>query len=332
VADQTAGGRRPNVHFPPIANGLDYLDSVVEHLSGEPTIRDLKYAVLHLQSATEVLLKARLQQEHWSLVFKDPGRADRGRFESGDFESCTTSEALSRLRGIAGIHMSEGDAKEIDRLAKWRNALQHYGLTAPALAVESRAAQVLDILLKFLTDELLAELDEAGDADYRVTHIRHIHYRLGRIHAFVKTRMDRLRADLEPLADSTVTCPECDQPTVPLRPSPPACRCCEVVWDTAEELAERYAHSVLGEPNFSIHADGVIPPVRQCPACGVDALVLRACTAAAPEQPVPLCFGCCREFPRLVECEGACGNPVIPVADGGRSMCLECCSNAAEPL
>lgn len=64
------------VFFPPVPNGLDYLVSVVEHLeSGDERVsaRDLKYAVLHLAAGAEVLLKAWLPLEHWSLVFKDPG-------------------------------------------------------------------------------------------------------------------------------------------------------------------------------------------------------------------------------------------------------------------
>jgi hypothetical protein len=47
------------INFPPIQNGFDYLMSTVEHLRERPTARDLKYAVLHLQAAVEVLLKVR---------------------------------------------------------------------------------------------------------------------------------------------------------------------------------------------------------------------------------------------------------------------------------
>jgi hypothetical protein len=43
--------------FAPLQNGLDYLESVVEHLRDNPDQRDLKYVILHLQAATEVLLK-----------------------------------------------------------------------------------------------------------------------------------------------------------------------------------------------------------------------------------------------------------------------------------
>jgi hypothetical protein len=61
--------------FPPLLNGLDYLKSVIEHLRDKPDQRNLKYAVLHLQAAVEVLLKARLIREHWSLVFEKPSAA-----------------------------------------------------------------------------------------------------------------------------------------------------------------------------------------------------------------------------------------------------------------
>jgi hypothetical protein len=37
---------------PLLENGLDFLVSAVEHLGGEPDQRELKYAVLHLASAS----------------------------------------------------------------------------------------------------------------------------------------------------------------------------------------------------------------------------------------------------------------------------------------
>jgi hypothetical protein len=51
-----------HIMFRPVDNGLDYLESVIEHLRGEPDQRNLKYAVLHLQAAVEVLLKIRLMR------------------------------------------------------------------------------------------------------------------------------------------------------------------------------------------------------------------------------------------------------------------------------
>ncbi|MFI6084718.1 hypothetical protein ACIBBB_27735 [Streptomyces sp. NPDC051217] len=101
-----------HVDFPPVENGVDYLRSVVDHLTDAdpPTPRALKYAVLHLQAAAEVLLKSRLLHEHWSLVFKEPSAATRKKFEVGDFTSCTTEAAIDRLRNIAGVDVDNKSA------------------------------------------------------------------------------------------------------------------------------------------------------------------------------------------------------------------------------
>lgn len=141
---------------------MDYLDRAVAGLTegaAPPSERDLKYAVLHLQAATEVLLKARLIGEHWSLVFKRIGDADLGKYKRGDFESCTTDEAIDRLTKIAQVEVPTKSLEAIAKLAKDRNALMHYGHTGSAYVVEARAAQVLDFLLAFINDELRPMLD-----------------------------------------------------------------------------------------------------------------------------------------------------------------------------
>src|SRR5690606_34270345 len=139
-------------------NGVDYLVSVVDLLGreeGDPSPRDLKYAVLHLQAASEVLLKARLRIEHWTLVVKDAVRTNHQKFQEGDFESVTHTEAVRRLIDVVGVEITEVDKRALFNLSKDRNALQHWGLTGSAPTVEARAAKVLDFLIRFLDDELL---------------------------------------------------------------------------------------------------------------------------------------------------------------------------------
>ncbi|MGC4982389.1 hypothetical protein ACLQ18_17380 [Streptomyces sp. DT193] len=125
-------GQRPDLSYPLIVNGLDYLDDVVGRLATAPgvlpDVRALKYAVLHLQAATEVFLKARLQRDHWTLVFKNPATAARTAFDSGKIESsCTTEEAFTRLTRIKGLALPDKALDAVKELAKVRNALQHYG-------------------------------------------------------------------------------------------------------------------------------------------------------------------------------------------------------------
>ena len=52
-----------------LENAFDYLLSAAEYASLKSP-RSWKYAILHLVAGIELLLKARLQQEHWSLLFQ----------------------------------------------------------------------------------------------------------------------------------------------------------------------------------------------------------------------------------------------------------------------
>ena len=82
---------------PPVQNGLDYLKSAVEHLRGDPGPRELKYAVLHLQAAAEVLLKVQLIRVQLRLlvVFR--------REQVGHTQASIRSPALRQL-----VHLEFG--------------------------------------------------------------------------------------------------------------------------------------------------------------------------------------------------------------------------------
>ena len=130
-----ADGAAMNVDFPPILNGVDYLVSVVNLLgreNGDPRPRDPKYAVLHLQAASKVLLKERLRLEHWTLVFSHAGETNQQDFRTGDFDSTNHTETVRRLVEVVGIEIGEADKKALNKLSDTRNALQHWGLTGSA--------------------------------------------------------------------------------------------------------------------------------------------------------------------------------------------------------
>jgi hypothetical protein len=115
----------PQLDFPPVRNGLDYLISVVDLLDENQsgvTPRDVKYAVLHLQAAVEALLKARLLSEHWTLVFSDPHTATRKVLDSADFISVTTEKAVHRLKNIVGVPITDKEEKALRKLSKDRTS------------------------------------------------------------------------------------------------------------------------------------------------------------------------------------------------------------------
>ncbi|WP_338894293.1 hypothetical protein WBG99_00030 [Streptomyces sp. TG1A-60] len=305
-----------HVDFPPVENGLDYLRSVVDHLTvvDPPAPRDLKYAVLHLQAAAEVLLKSRLVQEHWSLVFKDPGTATRTKFEAGDFDSCTTKAAVDRLRNIAGVDVNEKGSRALEALAKSRNSLQHYGLTAPAPAVEARAAEVLDFLMDFIHAEL--PVQPGYPLDKVEEELAYVRARLSTIQSFLKRRHDQLRFELEKVRDATAQCALCAQWAVVLGSGggPLSCRFCHHAWPTAELAA---ADSGLAHAEWGVE-------VTHCPECCEDAVLVDLATvASAPGHRHSVCFACGTRFDTLGKCE-SCEQHYSPGPGEDSGLCPDC--------
>ncbi|MEU0894219.1 hypothetical protein [Streptomyces massasporeus] len=307
-----------DVHFPPVENGLDYLCSVVDHLikaEGERvSARDLKYAVLHLQSAAEVLLKARLQREHWSLIFKDPGSATREKFEAGDFESCTIVGAVSRLRDIVGLGLSDKDVKALNGLTKSRNALQHYGLSTSGPAMEARAAEVLDFLVGFLDEQFLLEMGEDERELIDTHYMNRIRGGLSDIQAFVKKRMNRLRSELEENSPRVVSCPQCFQYALLVDGERNRCHFCGIDW--GDRAVQRVAHGLFFES------------LRVCPKCDMETLVMGVPTAYDPDFAMNLCFACGEDFENLEECR-RCPRLFIP-NNRGEDVCDDCVAGRAD--
>ncbi|MER7683750.1 hypothetical protein [Streptomyces sp. NPDC097610] len=272
---------------------MDYLVSAIKHLTegaAPPDARDLKYSVLHLQAATEVLLKARLVREHWSLVFKDPGRATLAKFKSGKFESCTLTSTIERLENVAQVPIMDADRKAIEKLSETRNALTHYGHTAPAYAVEASAARVLSFLLDFIHEHLQPSLSkEAADVAQTMSALRQ---KLRGIEALVNNRMQDLGPDLAAFTSRTVECPACFQWTLVTGELPLRCRFCLATWDDPGTAAAEYGWMIRGEGDFL--------GLKGCPVCSSHFTVGLANRVTDKETDVALCFECGTVFEKVI--------------------------------
>lgn len=309
---------RADIAFPPVRNGVDYLASVVDHLTraDPPGPRDLKYAVLHLQAAVEVLLKTRLQREHWSLVFKEPGKATRKAFTDGTLDSCTTAAAIDRLREIAGVDIGTKAAESVRFVSRWRNSLQHYGLTVEAYAVENRATQVLDFLTAFAHEELLPALGK-DEADTISRELKAVTVRLRQLTSFIEARRKRLEDELHGVRDRTVQCWSCDEFGLVAGEMKADgtiwCRFCHLVWVTPHEAASEYLWNVLGSD---------LDYAAACPECSEPALVPNGARTRHSRTEHSLCFTCGTIFEGLVEC-GDCKEFYSP-GDDDMGLCHGC--------
>ncbi|WP_225796046.1 hypothetical protein [Streptomyces aculeolatus] len=302
--------------FPPVRNGIDYLVSVVEHLDEYSAVvlpRDVKYAVLHLQAAAEVLLKARLLEAHWSLVFREPGKATLEKYQKADFDSCSTDDTVKRLRNIAGVAIEEKDADALKALAKDRNALQHFGLAKEVPVVESRAGEVLDFLVRFLDGEILPNLkpEERRQAEVDLDRVRD---GLTNIAAYVRKRMERLKPEVA----EAVECPECGQRALLLDPDATRCAFCGLDWSADDQL-ERFLE------------DRTLHSVTLCPHCGTDSLVDNVEFADSSPHTMLYCFGCGSRFApsQVLRCTD-CGLPMLVGDDEPTPRhCADCRDHAA---
>lgn len=118
-----ANARQKNEKFPAvadlIANATDFLNSATADLKTRP-----KHSVIAFYTAVELILKARLMVEHWTLVVSK--NADRASFARGDFVSVTFDEACVRLQNVVGSPLPDNARNVFNSLRKHRNKMVHF--------------------------------------------------------------------------------------------------------------------------------------------------------------------------------------------------------------
>lgn len=78
-----------------VDNALDFFQKALEEFDKKP-----KYSVIHFHAAIELIMKARLLWEHWTLIITRPETANLKSFRSGDFQSVSIRDAKTRLESI----------------------------------------------------------------------------------------------------------------------------------------------------------------------------------------------------------------------------------------
>ncbi|MGW3346604.1 hypothetical protein ACWDA3_25095 [Nonomuraea rubra] len=318
--------QKHDFHFPAVHNGMDYLVSVIDHLTPPVQARDTKYAVIHLQAATEVLLKWPLIHYDWRLVVvpdEETGLiCDETAFRRGDFRSIGIGRTIKLLKEELGIKIPNRAKRVISRLSDSRNRLQHLGMSGTTEAVQTSAVQVLDFLLDFIRDHLKDYLnpDDSTHVDQEMLEVRE---KLKDVRALIAIRMARIQSVLGDAAGCAVECPSCGQEAMVIDGynCTVSCLYCHEEWAAPEEAAGEYVWGVLHLSEYSEVKDGGMPPVRNCPECDVKSLVLRAVLAMARDVPIALCFSCGEKFEELNDCQGGCGNLMT---DLDFDMCHTC--------
>lgn len=132
-----------------VQNGIDFLERAYEQLETDP-----KHSVINFYTAVELLLKAPLVLNHWSLIIADR-EPNIKKFKSGDFRSIGFEDTCSRLDAILERPLSISGKAAFDKVRKHRNKMVHFfhgGLsTADIDDIREEQAEAWFELNRFLT-------------------------------------------------------------------------------------------------------------------------------------------------------------------------------------
>ena len=127
-----------------VDNGLDFLHKAIDELKDRP-----KFSIIHFYSAVELFLKARLMEEHWSLVISQRHDLDWNKFISGDFISVSLGDAALRLRKVVRSQLTQAEFNSFDEIRQHRNKVVHFFHNAHYNKENTK--QVTDIVIQQLT-------------------------------------------------------------------------------------------------------------------------------------------------------------------------------------
>ncbi|MCS6287300.1 MAG: hypothetical protein H8K08_17935 [Nitrospira sp.] len=302
------------VTFTLLENGLDFVLSAVECLSGTLSKRELKYAVLHLYSGAVLIVKERLLREDWTLLFANQERAEEKVFRSGSFHGPDLKQCLERLEDI-DVEVSEQSILQLGLLADKRKRLEHLHFADSAEAVIALTADILSFVVDFVSRELdAASLDETS-----AKLLDAIRAKLTDFEAFETARWETISAEVES-AQTVVCCPACLQEAWIIEDGI-ECKFCGHKNSSSQDAADEYIEHVMGEDRFVLEKDGGVWPVRKCPSCDWNSMVDLGYVESGHQY---ICFECGSQWEAedLSDCS-RCGEPK---KDNDMSICEECFS------
>ena len=107
----TDGGRETKI----LESAMDFIHKSIDELRQDLKSSNLKYSIVHFHAGLELLLKARLIKEHWSLVVAKRKHISKTNFDLGNFMSVSFSDSINLINGVFD---ASGRPEEISQKAK----------------------------------------------------------------------------------------------------------------------------------------------------------------------------------------------------------------------
>ena len=197
-----------------LENGLCFIDQSINHLKQSEqksfdSQKELKYSCLCLFSGISLLLKEKLNQEHWSLLFSNVNKADKRTLETGEFHSVSFSDCMKRLSEIASVKFEKKESDMLDSLRKKRNKIEHFFESESLYAFKSTLYYNLSFVMDFEDKYLKIELSDDSKKDMET-----IKNECFKLKDFVSERLQAIKPKIEEQKVRPYYCSECNNETI----------------------------------------------------------------------------------------------------------------------
>lgn len=306
-------------------HGLDFIESSVQRLSADDSEQQSREAVVILAVGIELVLKARLLSEHWSLVFKDINTARESNLMDGTLQSAGPEECLNRIRHICEDKVTPATESRFKDFWRFRNRIVHFVDHKISIdSLRSRAYLVLSELVDltarphFVPPELAPSLEGLRIA-------------LLSLASYVEVRGKEIKDLLRESGDASFCCTTCGQRAIVMREERSVCLFCRVDYSHYAEVAELHLEREHGYTWRDPRAASAIAHCLACEAWGDVVLerqgsgVMRClqCWTTTDQSGLLRCLSCehwyaaaTAEAPQVcLDCRG----PLIQVDDVGMS-------------
>ena len=242
-----------DTHLTLIENAIDFIEDATRQIAkSNPTSKDIKYAILHLSSGIELLLKQLLFEKHWSYIFKDPDQASESALESGNFYSVNLKNALKRLIDI-GYKLEDEEIEPIHQLRGFRNIAEHYSVKFEKVQIIQLISNCCEVVMNIVN-----RYDLRKRHKNIINELELIHFNLSKFENFVNDRYKSIKPKIQKLMKDSfifLNCPTCLQKAMPLTNSETQCEFCNTKY-SRDELKVKWVNS------FSYKNLGVEPSQR----------------------------------------------------------------------
>lgn len=173
-------------------NAFDFLRRAIDSFDD-----DLKSSVINFATAIELLLKARLMNEHWTLVVDRSSDADIDAFLEGKSRTVTLHEAIRRLEKVCRDSIGKDATFAFKALIQHRNRMIHFfheSATLEAQNADKEKVAAEQCVCWFYLEQLFVKWDDqVAEFNQQITDLR---WKMHQNTKFLAIKFERLGPEI----------------------------------------------------------------------------------------------------------------------------------------